>query len=202
MISFRKSARQAVVSAHTLSILERLCAAAGLRELTISSTQRNAAEQARAMYNNLEATSVAAQLALYAAPGREVIAAYVKAKAKSLTPDAVVAEMTAAIERIGPARVSRHCANPAVLNVIDIPPSTMTTREQRAFVAAVEQEMRAGAVTKFLRPPQDPAFHLEIPQRTTSAVAQSMGQCVSCLQWDDHADGCPLGPGGIGGQRV
>ncbi|MND09835.1 hypothetical protein D3C83_334710 [compost metagenome] len=55
--------------------------------------------------------------------------------------------------------MSRHAADPRVLNVFDVAPSSVANRA--AFEQAVRAEPR---VAKFLVPPKDPGYHLEIPQ--------------------------------------
>lgn len=55
--------------------------------------------------------------------------------------------------------LSRHTGDPNVLNVFDVAPSSITNKV--AFEKAVKADSR---VTKFLMPPQDPGYHLEIPQ--------------------------------------
>jgi len=69
--------------------------------------------------------------------------------------------MTAKIKSIGPRKVSRHIGDPKKLNVIDIAPSSIRITFRDKFEAAVKRESR---VSKFLAPPVDPAYHLEIPQ--------------------------------------
>jgi hypothetical protein len=66
------------------------------------------------------------------------------------------------IIKIGPGKVSRHCADPAVLNVVDIAPSSISKKQ--AFEDAVDAAIGQGKVSKFILPPTDPAYHLEIPQ--------------------------------------
>jgi hypothetical protein len=55
----------------------------------------------------------------------------------------------------------QHCAYPCGLNVIDIAPSSINPSLRGLFVTAVLGEKR---VAKYLGPPKDPAYHLEIPQ--------------------------------------
>ena len=68
------------------------------------------------------------------------------------------ADMTAKIIEIGPANVSRHCADFNVLCVVDIAPSSIQNKTK--FVAAFKADKR---VSKYFLPPSDPAYHLEIP---------------------------------------
>lgn len=161
-VSFGPNADASVVSQYTLQVLKECLAVAGERNATITSTSRTPRDQARAMYNNIVSRGVASQRALYAAAGDQVIDAYVASKEAGNDRDGILADMTAAIQRIRPGRVSKHCADPAVLGVIDVGPSSVENKER--FVAAVEADPR---VSNFLHPgnSSDPAYHIEIPQR-------------------------------------
>ena len=158
-IKFSKNAKKENVTNFSLQVLEDILQAAGLSSALISSTARTPAEQARVMFNNIEATSVAAQKKLYAAAGDAVIDEYVKAKKANKTPTEVKAAMEAKIISIGPTNVSHHAADPNVLCVFDVAPSSIT--QKAAFEKAVKADKR---VKKFITPPLDPAYHLEIPQ--------------------------------------
>lgn len=163
-IIFETTANKAAVSAHSIAVLGRIISEAGIREVFVSSTQRDAKAQARAMYHNCEAAGIAAQMKLYRAPGQAVIKVYASCKAKRLGAVQTMAEMERAILEIGPEKVSRHCADPAKLNVVDIRPSRMSERDRAAFKRAVVAAEERNEVSKFLAPPVDPAFHIEIPQ--------------------------------------
>lgn len=69
--------------------------------------------------------------------------------------------MQTKIIALDPSKVSNHVADPMKLNVIDIAPSSIDPCLRPLFVAAVQVEQR---VAKYLGPPKDPAYHLEIPQ--------------------------------------
>jgi hypothetical protein len=73
---------------------------------------------------------------------------------------------------VGPDKVSKHVADPAKLNVVDIAPSTIT--DKQAFINAVNEAMKAGLVSKFLQPPTDPAYHIEIPQPVDQSLLTSL----------------------------
>ena len=100
--------------------------------------------------------------ALYGASGDKVIDVYVAQKNAGKNATQIKAAMEQAIIAIGPGRVNRHGADPAVLNVIEIAPSSIS--KQQAFEDAVEGAIGIGIVRTFIRPPDDPANHLEIPQ--------------------------------------
>jgi len=102
---------------------------------------------------------VARQKQLYAAAGDMVIDEYVKAKKAGKTEIEIKAAMEAKIIAIGPTRISHHAADPNILCVFDVAPSSIAKKAD--FEKAVRADKR---VKKFLLPPVDPAYHLEIPQ--------------------------------------
>ncbi|MCC6612866.1 MAG: transglycosylase SLT domain-containing protein [Anaerolineae bacterium] len=158
-IRFATNARPESVTAFSMGILKEIVAAAGLKSALISSTSRTPADQARIMYNNLEKYGVQHQKDLYGRSGDSVIDEYVKSRAAGKTSDQIKADMETKINEVGPTNVSRHTGDPNVLNVFDVAPSSITNKV--AFEKAVKADSR---VTKFLMPPQDPGYHLEIPQ--------------------------------------
>jgi len=158
-ILFGPNAKAADVTDFSRGVLTDILNAAGLAKVTISSTSRLPADQARVMYINLEQQGIDAQLRLYKQPGRDVIEVYRQGKQDGKDAATIQALMTAEIVRLGPTTVSRHASDPKILNVFDVAPSSVTNRP--AFEAAVRAEKR---VTKFLLPPNDPGYHLEIPQ--------------------------------------
>ncbi|MCA1619982.1 MAG: hypothetical protein LC795_11840 [Acidobacteria bacterium] len=160
-IKFGSNAVQANVTNFSLKVLEDILQAAGLSGALITSTARTPADQARVMYANIVRTGVAKQKQLYAAAGDMVIDEYVKAKKAGKTEVEIKAAMEAKIIAIGPTRISHHAADPNILCVFDVAPSSIA--KKAAFEKAVRADKR---VKKFLLPPVDPAYHLEIPQPT------------------------------------
>ena len=163
-IVFGPKAKSGDVSPFTLTVLQDIMRTANVARITITSTQRSPQDQARVMYDNIVREGVAAQKALYKAPGQSVIDAYVTAKNAGKSPDDIKAAMVARILEVGPEKVSRHAADPKVLNVFDISPTSVSASQdqQQAFVRAARSDQR---VAKVLTPADnDPAFHLEIPQ--------------------------------------
>ena len=158
-ITFGAKAKKENVTNFSLKVLEDIMQAAGISTAVISSTSRTPADQARVMFNNIVSTSVAAQKKLYAAAGDAVIDEYVKAKKANQTPIEIKAAMEAKIIEIGPTKVSHHAADPNVLCVFDVAPSSIA--KKAAFEKAVKADKR---VSKFITPPLDPGYHLEIPQ--------------------------------------
>jgi hypothetical protein len=157
-INFGQNAKREYVSPHALQIIEKILRASGLTSCLITSTARTPADQARVMYNNIFAEGAAKQKALYAAAGDAVIDVYIQAHKAQKTPSQIKAAMEAKIIEIGPDKVSRHCADWKKLVVVDIAPSSIGNKA--LFEKSVISER---GVSKFLLPPLDPAYHLEIP---------------------------------------
>jgi hypothetical protein len=158
-ITFGPNAKAADVTDFSRQVLTDILRAAGLSKVIVSSTSRLPADQARVMYANLESQGVAAQLKLYKEPGRKVIEVYRQGKLAGKDAATIKKLMTDEIVRLGPTTVSRHASDPKILNVFDVAPSSVAKRPE--FEAAVRAETR---VAKFLLPPNDPGYHLEIPQ--------------------------------------
>lgn len=159
-ITFGPRAKKEVVSTKSIQILKAVASAAGVSELFITSTQRSAEDQARAMFDNLQSEGVAKQKLLYGSMGDKVIDRYVLLKKQGKTAAQIKLGMTSYIKELGPGKVSKHCADPKKLNVVDIAPGSIGNRRQK-FMQAVAKEKR---ISKLLVPPNDPAFHVEIPQ--------------------------------------
>src|SRR6476646_5533353 len=139
-IIFGPNAKSSDVTAYSLGVLRDVMTAATVARLIISSTQRSPSDQARVMFNNLETQGVAAQRRLYKPPGQAVIDVYVAGKAAGKTSDAIKAEMTAKINELGPMNVSHHAADPKLLNVFDVAPSSVS--DVNAFQAAAKADVR------------------------------------------------------------
>jgi hypothetical protein len=70
--------------------------------------------------------------------------------------------MVDTINAVGPSNVSRHLADPARSNVVDIAPSSIPADRREAFIAAIQAHPD---VSRFLGPADgDPAYHVEIRQ--------------------------------------
>lgn len=158
-IDFGSNAESADVTDFSRKVLQDIMRNAGLVRIQVSSTARGPADQARVMFDNLERYGIAHQKALYGPAGDQVIDVYREAKLAGRDTAAIKGLMTEEIIRIGPTRVSRHASDPKVLNVFDIAPSSVA--RPRVFEEAVRADKR---VSRFITPPQDPGYHLEIPQ--------------------------------------
>jgi hypothetical protein len=159
VVRWGENARADVVPPYAVSVLQDIMRAAQLTDVLVSSTQRTPRDQARAMQDNCRRHGPASQRKLYGAAGDQVIDVYVSETAAGRDVDQVRTAMTDKILELGPAKVSRHTADPAVLTVLDIAPSSV--RDRPTFERAVTADRR---VNTFLLPPDDPAYHLEIPR--------------------------------------
>ncbi len=138
--------------------------------ITITSTLRPPARQAKAMYDNLQA----GKRISYAAPGREVVAVYDRLRPQGYSPGTIINRMTERIEELAAEgkMVSRHCVTEAQYakeNIIDISTRLPNPRD---FVKAIIQNPR---ITKVITPfvsdynrsfvhidSNEPAIHLQI----------------------------------------
>jgi hypothetical protein len=162
-IKFTPTADASAVSKHSRSIIRAALLRSDNASCTITSTTRTPARQALAMLKNIESTSVADQLNLYGPAGRAVIREYERLNSQDHDQKTILSAMEAKINEIGPSKVSRHCADPSNLNVIDIAPSSIA--QPGKFMAALEDAKLNGSISRFFSPANhDPAFHLEIPQ--------------------------------------
>lgn len=156
-ITFGQNANRAAVSQYTLNLLAEIMRDSGNNKIIITSTLRTAEDQARAMYQNIVGKGFKYNYSLYGPTGDKVIKAGEKAKQKGGTKEQIMAAMTEEIKRIGPSKVSRHAGDPAVINVVDIAPSSLT--DTKAFA----REIKKRGIF-LLQPPADPAYHLEVKQ--------------------------------------
>ena len=138
------------ISDYSMSVLIDLMNASGNTDAIITSTNRTPEDQVRIFCENIQAVGKDNQRALYANPGKQVIDCYPSRDA-----------MLAKIYELGPQSISKHCADPSLVNVFDVAFSPITNK--KAFHAALEQN---SMVSKFFSPynSNDRAFHIEIKQ--------------------------------------
>ncbi len=150
-----------ILPAAAQAVQEEIMTTAGVDSCEVTSVVRDPETQARVMYENLIGTGtgqgLAAQMGLYKAPGQAVIQVWNVNQAKPR--DEVIALMANKIRQLGPETVSKHCSTTHW--VWDVAPSSIPSERHAAYIAAAEAHPK---VTKFLQPPQDPAYHAEIPR--------------------------------------
>jgi len=137
--------------------LKEILVACGLDSATVTSAGRSVADQARIMFGNCLEYGVAHQKALYKLPGQRVIDVYAQYHA-TMPRNAVESLMIQKILEVGSANVSHHIVDLSHW-VFDVAPSSIPPEKREAFIAAAATHPK---VSKFLKPPADPAFHLEV----------------------------------------
>ena len=151
------------ISPYTLEVLSDIGYKAGVEWMLVTSLERTPHEQANAMYENCEKTSPEQQERLYGPFGDQVIAAYRAGKSLNLPRLTVCDRMARKIVEIGPSRVSHHCADSKVMQVVDISPRSFNPQTALPkFIELVKSDHRISAV----KTPADgdPALHCEVPQ--------------------------------------
>lgn len=144
-----------IISASAVNVLKDILRTAGLTSATITSGRRNSDDQVRVMYNNLQAANgVVNQRALYGPNGDAVIDVYVAQKQAGASEATIKAAMKQKIEQLGCSSVSNHCS---ASDVFDVAPSSISNGN--AFRTAVQS---SSAVKKYIFPPTDPAYHIEL----------------------------------------
>ncbi|WP_157641233.1 hypothetical protein [Longispora albida] len=168
VINFGAQANAGAVGAAMRDIVKDGLRAAGQANATITSTARSPEDQARAMFNNLVnpghtvAQNTQTQLNMYAAAGDAVVNRFTAATAgmtlAQINQNAatVQAAMVNEINAQGPSNVSRHCADPAVRNVVDVGMAAFNGNGG-LFINAV-----AGRLSHHIIEPNNNCYHLEL----------------------------------------
>lgn len=143
-----------IVSSNAINVLKNILNTAGLSSATITSGRRTSNDQARIMYGNLQADGVAKQKALYGSNGDAVIDVYAVQKQSGANEATIKAAMQQKIEQLGCSNVSNHCSTN---DVFDVAPSSISN--DSAFRTAVQN---SSSVKKYIFPPTDPAYHIEL----------------------------------------
>ena len=126
------------------------------------------------MYQNLLTKGVASQRRLYGPYGDLIIDVYESAKNAGKTPDQIKKEMADRMRAIGSDKFSHHMGDFHKLVVVDISPRSISNHE--AFREAIRFEEHNGRVSKAITNlVDDPAFHIEIPNKETNSVLATNG---------------------------
>lgn len=152
------------VSDNAVRVLKEILRMAGLSRATITSGRRTASDQARIMYDLIERHGVSYAKNLYGSTGDQVVDVYSAQKAAGQSATAIKRAMEAKINQLGCPNVSHHCSD--THDVIDVAPSSIA--DQNAFRQALDAALRSGLIDKYIPPPQDPAFHIEIVLNPTA----------------------------------
>lgn len=149
-----QSAHADAVSEYTRGILREVGEATENMDIYITSTARTPNDQARIMYDNAN-RDLQEQRRTYRAPGQAVIDVF--EQNQNQPRDQVIALMEARINELGPASVSKHCADPNVTNVFDISISRLTNPND--FLTEIRKRSEVQTVLN-----ENGAYHVEISQ--------------------------------------
>lgn len=169
-IAFGPNAIASVVSPEMTDVVKDGYRAAGAKRGVISRTAATPPDQARAMFQNLTMApgplqvNIAYQRSKYYPPGKAVITVFesmttgmTREQALANAP-AIRAAMLEEIIRQGPPNVSKHCADPATISVVDVPYANFTSTGRPLFNSI------AVARSRTVDEPMNKVFHLEIPR--------------------------------------
>lgn len=112
------------------------------------------------MYDLLENNGSEYGYSLYGSNGDQVIDVYVTGQTNGDVRDTIEADMQAKISELGPSNVSLHCSD--THDVFDVAPSSIS--DEDAFREALDAALTSGDIDRYIPPPEDPAYHIEIEQ--------------------------------------
>lgn len=160
-----ETARPGVLSENSITVLNMVINHLNAKKMTITSTGRTPAEQARIMYDNMESGSSST----YGKGGRQVIAVYNEEKDKGSDEETIISKMTDKINEVGPENVSRHLMDPKVMNAIDFGINRLKSDIGQAgykrMISYLEELKKSGKVFNYLYPANnkgEAAVHIEI----------------------------------------
>lgn len=120
-----KTAKEDALSDKTKKILREVGNASENNHIYITSTARTPYDQARIMYDNCK-SNLQEQRRTYKASGQRVIDVYLNNSNKDR--NAVIKLMENKINELGPSTVSKHLANPEILNTFDVDFGKLTNK--------------------------------------------------------------------------
>ena len=162
-IQFDSRVDPTTLTVYSRAVLNDVMRAAGIESLRITSTFRSPEMQARIMFDQIDRRGEKAARRLYNATAEQVLDVYVALRQKRVSDTEIITAMADKIRalRLKDPRAFKHVADPKILNTLDIAPSSIPVARRDAFRKAIANESR---ISRFLGPPVDEAFHLEIPQ--------------------------------------
>ena len=113
------------------------------------------------MYEMIQSKGAKYAKALYGASGKKVVEVYEESEKSKLSAEETKAAMLQKINELGPSNVSHHVVSEnSKICVFDVAPSSISDAEaKKRFVKEAKAHTN---VVKFLEPPADPAYHLEV----------------------------------------
>jgi hypothetical protein len=160
-IRYAGSAKASLMSQTAIDVLHEVCETAKVTDITISSIKRTVQDQARIMYKDIQTKGIAYPQRLYGKSGRAVADVYEEKTKQGLSEAEIRMAMILKMEELGPGTISHHIDDEGLgLCVFDIgPKSVRPVNKLKSLADAIAAHSK---VQKFLQPPRDVAFHLEI----------------------------------------
>lgn len=158
-VTFRSGVQSEKINELTIRFLKELGEKSNNLNLQVSSAARSPMDQAAVMFINCKNLGIRSQYKLYGRNGDKVIKVYEKMTKDKKRTTEIITAMHKQIMSIGPSKVSRHCADTSVMNVVDIPFSSITNKQ--SFRDALKKS-RPKPISLFLDETNNNCFHLEL----------------------------------------
>lgn len=158
-VHFREGVNHVGIASTSMELLKMLGASSGNGRIEVSSVARTPYDQARIMYDNCLSLGVRSQYDLYATAGDKVVAVYERETLRGRNRAAVVQAMMQKIRELGPSNVSRHCVDTSILNVFDVPFSSISNKKE--FRRALDR-FKPYPISRYLDENRNNCFHIEM----------------------------------------
>jgi YD repeat-containing protein len=165
--NFGPQAKPVFVSDYSRKIVDTVATASDIdtQSLTITSTTRTVADQARIMFGQLRAGNISQ----YGVAGRAAIQTYNDLNGSGASDASIRGAMETTIQDYldRGQKASNHLGDPNVLNVFDIAKSTVKLSYVQGWEQSLNLAQSTHTIDRYLGPhtsPYDPTYHLEITQ--------------------------------------
>ena len=128
-----------MVSEYSKNILRQIAKNSNYTRVVISSTARTPRRQAEIMYNNIVNKGMREQRKTYKQPGQRVLDVYEIQKKAGKNKEEIIQAMINKINELGASKVSTHCADFNVVNVVDIPHSSLGKHKENFTSEAIRR---------------------------------------------------------------
>ncbi|MBU2997495.1 hypothetical protein KO500_13685 [Cellulophaga baltica] len=152
-----ETSTESSLSEKTKNILKEEGEASGNFNIHITSTARTPYDQARIMYENCKSTGASVQKGIYASSGDQVIDVYTAEDNLGKSKEEVIEKMEDKILEIGPSTVSKHLADPEVMNTFDVSYGNLTDKTN--FWDEMEKRSELDKILE-----ENSCYHIQINQ--------------------------------------
>ena len=152
-----ETAKEEALSNKTKNILKEVGKISGNNDIYITSTARTSHDQARIMYENCEEKGASVQKGIYASAGDKVIDVYIAGKKENKSKDNIIVDMKNKINELDPETVSKHLANPDVMNTFDVSYGRLSDKTK--FLSEIKKRSELDKVLV-----ENDCYHIQINQ--------------------------------------